>query len=66
VYRPRPTQASHANIFAFDISVVRWNARRGLRDSAEAAPQRRGHRNEKFEQKEKAHRRDLLGETYGY
>jgi hypothetical protein len=48
------------------FSVVRWNARRGLRDSAEAAPQRRGHRNEKFEQKEKARRRDLLGETYGY
>jgi hypothetical protein len=48
------------------FSVVRWNARRGLRDSAEAAPQRRGHRNEKFEQKEKARRRDLLTETDGY
>jgi hypothetical protein len=48
------------------FTVVRWNARRGLRDSAEAAPQRRGQRNEKLEQKEKARRRDLQGETYGY
>ena len=51
--------------------VVRWRARRGLRDSAEPAPQKQNHEaqgegDEKFQCKEKARRRGLLGETYGY
>jgi hypothetical protein len=69
VYGARPTQASHAHIFAFDITVVRWSARRGLRDTAEPPPRRQDQepqRDEKFERKEKARRRGLLGETYGY
>ena len=51
------------------FTVVRWSARRGLRDCAELAPQRQNQevqRDEKFEPKEKARRRGLLGETYGY
>src|SRR6202171_3461202 len=51
------------------FTVVRWSARRGLRDAAEPAPQRQNQdaqRDEKFERKEKARRRGLLGETYGY
>jgi hypothetical protein len=51
------------------FTVVRWSARRGLRDSAEPAPQSRNQeaqRDEKFRRKEKARRRGLLGETYGY
>jgi putative endonuclease len=51
------------------FSVVRWSARRGLRDSAEPAPQRENleaQREEKFQRKKKARRRGLLGETYGY
>jgi putative endonuclease len=50
------------------FSVVHWSARRGLRDSAEPAPQRENleaQRREKFQRKEKARRRGLLGETYG-
>jgi len=51
------------------FTVVRWSARRGLRDSpAEATPQKQNEetqRGEKFECKEKAPR-GLLGETYGY
>jgi putative endonuclease len=50
--------------------VVRWSARRGLRDCAvEPASQKQNleaQRAEKFERKEKARRRGLLGETYGY
>ena len=49
--------------------VVRWRARRGLRDSAAPAPpsqNKETQRDEKFERKEKARRRGLLGETYGY
>ena len=52
------------------FTVVRWSARRGLRDSpADATPQKQNHeaqQREKFERKEKARRRGLLGETYGY
>jgi hypothetical protein len=50
------------------FTVVRWSARRGLRDAAEPALQRQNQdaRDEKFERKEKARRRGLLGETYGY
>ena len=51
------------------FTVVRWSARRGLRDSAEPAPQkqeREAQLDEKFQRKEKARRRGLLGETYGY
>jgi putative endonuclease len=51
------------------FTVVRWSARRGLRDSAEPAPKRQNQeaqRDEKFQRKEKARRRGLLGETYGY
>jgi Holliday junction resolvase-like predicted endonuclease len=51
------------------FTFVRWSARRGLRDSAEAAPPRQNQeaqRDEKFERKEKARRRGLRGETYGY
>jgi hypothetical protein len=52
------------------FSVVRWSARRGLRDSpADATPQKQNEeppQGEKFERKEKARRRGLLGETYGY
>jgi len=51
------------------FTVVRWSARRGLRDAAEPAPRRQNQdaqRDEKFERKEKARRRGLLGETYGY
>jgi putative endonuclease len=52
------------------FTVVRWRARRGLRDSpADATPQKQNEetqRGEKFERKEKARRRGLLGETYGY
>ena len=50
------------------FTVVRWSARRGLRDAAEPAPQRQNQdaqRDEKFERKEKARRKGLLGETYG-
>ena len=49
--------------------VVRGSARRGLRDSGEAVPQSQNqaaHLEEKFQRKEKARRRGLLGETYGY
>jgi len=50
--------------------VVRWSARRGLRDSpSDPASQSRNAaapRDEKFQRKEKARRRGLLGETYGY
>jgi Holliday junction resolvase-like predicted endonuclease len=51
------------------FTVVRWSARRGLRDAAEPAPQKQNQeeqRDEKFERQEKACRRGLLGETYGY
>jgi putative endonuclease len=51
------------------FTVVRWSARRGLRDSAELAPQGQNQgaqQDEKFQRKEKARRRGLLGETYGY
>jgi hypothetical protein len=51
------------------FTVVRWSARRGLRDSAEPPPQRQNqeiHHDENFQRKEKARRRGLLGETYGY
>jgi putative endonuclease len=51
------------------FTFVRWSARRGLRDSAEPAPPRQNQeaqRDEKFERKEKARRRGLRGETYGY
>jgi putative endonuclease len=51
------------------FTVVRWSARRGLRDSAAPAPRSQNQetqRNEKFERKEKARCRGLLGETYGY
>jgi len=51
------------------FTVVRWSARRGLRDAAEPAPQRQNQelqQDEKFQRKEKARRRGLLGETYGY
>jgi hypothetical protein len=43
------------------FTVVRWNARRGLRDSAEPARQKQNQeaqRDEKFERKEKARRED--------
>jgi len=49
--------------------MVRWSAHRGLRDGAEPAPRSqnpRAPRDEKFQRKEKARRRGLLGETYGY
>ncbi len=52
------------------FTVVHWSARRGLRDSpADVTPQKQNEetqRSEKFERKEKARRRGLLGETYGY
>jgi putative endonuclease len=51
------------------FSVVRWSARRGLRDSVHPAPQKvnpEAQREEKFQRKEKARRRGVLGETYGY
>jgi hypothetical protein len=51
------------------FTVVRWSARRGLRDAGEPAPQKQNQeeqRDEKFERQEKACRRGLLGETYGY
>jgi putative endonuclease len=51
------------------FTVVRWSARRGLRDSAAPAPQKQNQEaqgDEKFQRKEKARRRGLLGETYGY
>jgi putative endonuclease len=52
------------------FTVVHWSARRGLRDSpADATPQKQNEetqRGEKFERKEKARRRGLLGETYVY
>jgi hypothetical protein len=51
------------------FTAVRWSARRGLRDSGEAVPQSQNqaaHLEEKFQHKEKARRRGLLGETYGY
>jgi hypothetical protein len=51
------------------FTVVRWSARRGLRDSAAPVPQtqnQESQRDEQFERKEKARRRGLLGETYGY
>jgi putative endonuclease len=52
------------------FSVVHWSARRGLRDfPAEAAPRKKNEetqQSEKFARKEKARRRGLLGETYGY
>jgi hypothetical protein len=51
------------------FTVVRWSACRGLRDSAAPAPPSQNQetqRNEQFERKEKARRRGLLGETYGY
>jgi hypothetical protein len=52
------------------FTLVRWSARRGLRDSAsERAPQSQSPpapRDKKFQGKEKVRRRGLLGETYGY
>ena len=51
------------------FTLVRWSARRGLRDSAEPARQRlnpAAPRDKKFHRKEMARRRGLLGETYGY
>lgn len=51
------------------FTLVRWSARRGLRDSAEPARQSlnlAAPRDEKFPRKEEARRRGLLGETYGY
>jgi hypothetical protein len=52
------------------FTIVRWSARRGLRDcSLEPASQKQNQeaqRDEKFERKEKARRSGLLGETYGY
>jgi putative endonuclease len=51
------------------FTIVRWTARRGLRDSAPSAPPSQNQEAqlaEKFERKEKARRRGLLGETYGY
>ena len=51
------------------FTAVRWSARRGLRDAAEPAPHtqnQEAQRDEKFQRKEKARRRGLLGETYGY
>ena len=48
---------------------MRWRARRGLRDSVAPAQQsqnQRAQRDEKIEREEKARRRGLLGETYGY
>jgi putative endonuclease len=51
------------------FTAVRWSARRGLRDAAELAPQSQSPgspRDEKFQRKEKARRRGLLEETYGY
>src|ERR1700693_1926283 len=52
------------------FTVDRWRARGGLRDSpADATPQKQNEetqRGERFEGKEKARRRGLLGETYGY
>jgi putative endonuclease len=49
--------------------VVRWSARRGLRHSAEPGSpgqNQEAQADEKFRRKEKARRRGLLGETYGY
>ncbi|MDQ1409468.1 MAG: putative endonuclease [Acidobacteriaceae bacterium] len=69
LYGSRLTQASHANISRLRFYVVRWSARRGLRDSAEPAPQTQNQealRDEKFARKEKARRGGPLGETYGY
>jgi hypothetical protein len=52
------------------FTVVRWSARRGLRDSpADASAEKQNEEKplrETFERKEKARRRGLLGETYGY
>jgi putative endonuclease len=51
------------------FTVARWSACRGLRDSAAPAPpseNQETQRDEQFERKEKARRRGLLGETYGY
>jgi putative endonuclease len=51
------------------FTALRWSARRGLRDSGEAVPLSQNPaspRDEKFQRKEKARRRGLLGETYGY
>jgi putative endonuclease len=51
---------------------IRWSARRGLRDDRDdadttfAAPRSAPASNKKFEQKEKARRTGLRGETYGY
>lgn len=48
---------------------MRWNARRGLRDSSAPATPRQNQEsqhNEQFERKEKARCRGLRGETYGY
>src|ERR1700738_1415220 len=71
VYGSRPTPGQVMPIFSRLIfSVVRWSARRGLRDApSEPAPQDQhpaAPQGEKFERKEKARRRGLLGETYGY
>jgi hypothetical protein len=51
------------------FTVVRWSARRGLRDSAALAPSRQNQEaehDEQFERKEKARRTGLLEETYAY
>lgn len=69
VYGPRPTQASHAHIFACDIYRRALERAPCLRDAVDIAPQRQnqdGQRDEKFERKKKARRTGLLGETYGY
>jgi putative endonuclease len=71
VYGWRPTQASHPNIFTFDVyRCALERAPRGLRDSsADATSQKQNEeteRGEKFQRKEKARRRGLLGETYDY
>lgn len=69
VYGPRPTQASLPIFSRVIFTVVRWSARRGLRDAVDTAPQRQnqeGQPDQKFERKKKARRTGLLGETYGY
>ena len=52
------------------FTAFRWSARRDLRDSpTDATPQKQNDEtqlSEKFERKEKARRRGLPGETYGY
>jgi putative endonuclease len=51
------------------FTVMRWSARRGRRDSAAPPPQtqnQEAQHDEQFERKEKARRRGLLEETYGY